>query len=459
MNALGSETRPLRVAIVGSGPGGFYAAAALFNAPIKVQVDLFERLPTPFGLVRAGIAPDHPKTRSVIRVFDRLAERDGFAYFGNVSVGRDLTVEELVRHYDAVVFATGAQIGAELGIPGEHLPGTYPADAFAFWYNGHPDHQEHVFDLRREVAVVIGQGNVATDMVRMLALTPDELRKTDTTARAIEVLAESRVREIYLIGRRGPVQAKFTQEEIQELGELSGCDVVLDPADLVLDAASQVELDDPKNFNAKRNMAVFQEFARRPAPSKCKRLYVRFLQSPVSINGESHVESIAFERNSLVGEPFSLKAQGAGVVESLPCGVVFKAIGHRGAAIPGVPFDERRGIFPNDGGRIAPGLYAVGWIKRGPTGLIGTNKGDGAATIDRLLEDLPALAPCPAPDTTPVRDLLAGRGVRVVSYADWQRIDDAEVARGEACGKPREKFTAVREMLDVLDKERGTSNP
>ncbi len=457
MALLGSEARPLRVAIVGSGPAGFYAAAAILNAPVVARVDLFERLPTPFGLVRAGVAPDHPKTRSVIRVFERLAEREELAFWGNVTVGRDVSVEELRRHYDAVVFASGAELGANLNIPGEDLPGSHTANAFVGWFNGHPDYRDATFDLSQEIAVVIGQGNVASDVVRMLARAPAELRHTDIAQHALDALAASRVREICLIGRRGPVQAKFSQQELQELGELADCDPVLDPADLELDDVSRQELDDPKNFNSKRNMAVFESFAQRPAPTKSKRIYIRFLRSPVAIRGNDRVEALALESNVLEGTPFALKAQGTGVVEELPCGLVFRAVGHRGTAIPGVPFDERRGIFPNDAGRIVDGgqpisgLYATGWIKRGATGLIGTNKADSAATIDRLLEDVPSLTPCAEPDSAGLRALLASRGVRVTNYEDWRKLDEAEVARGEAVGKPREKFVTVAGMLAALD--------
>ena len=472
MSALGSPERPLRAAIVGSGPAGFYAVAALFNAPINVQADVIERLPTPYGLVRAAVAPDHPKTRTVIKVFDKLAEREGFSFLGNVQVGRDISVQELRAHYDVVIFATGAEVPADLGIPGEDLLGSHAADEFAEWYNGHPDFRDSRFDFSHETAVVIGQGNVATDVVRMLVRPTDELRSTDITQYALDALAESRVREVFLIGRRGPVQARFTQQELQELGELPDCDVVLDPADLVLDPVSQAELDDPKNFNSKRNMAVFEDFAKRRAPavgsrpsataveqeldptrSKNKRLYIRFLRSPVEIRGHERVESLVLERNRLEGEPFRLKARGTGVIETLSCGLIFRAVGHRGIRMPGVPFDEARGTFPNQGGRIlqngkpVPGLYAVGWIKRGPTGLIGTNKADGIETIGCVLADLPLIAPCPVRDSAPLHALLSSRGIRVVSYDDWRRIDAAEVARGEVKGKPRDKLTTFNELL------------
>lgn len=459
MSTLGSPERPLRAAVVGSGPAGFYVAAALFSAPHSVCVDLFERLPVPFGLVRAGVAPDHPKTKSVLRVFDKLANREGFSFLGNVTVGRDISIEELRAHYDVVVFATGAEVAADLGIPGERLSGSHSADEFVGWYNGNPELREARFDFSQKVAVVIGQGNVATDVVRMLALPADALKKTDVCAHALEALAESRVEDIYLIGRRGPVQAKFTQQELEELGEMADCDVVLDPADLALDPLSQAELDAPKNFNSKRNMPVFEGYAKRPAPTKRRRLHIRFLESPVEIVGHERVEGIVLEKNRLEGEPFRLKAQGTGVRETLPCGLVFRAVGHRGVAIPGVPFDTKRGVIPNEAGRVVengvaiPGLYASGWIKRGATGLIGTNKADGIETVDRIVEDVASLSPCATPDSDAVRSVLAERGIRVISFEDWRRIDAVEVARGEAAGKPREKFTRIQEMLSAADEE------
>ena len=462
MSALGSAERPLRAAIAGSGSAGFYAVAALFSAPINARADVFERLPTPYGLVRAAVAPDHPNTRTVIKVFDKLAGRDEFSFLGNVQVGRDISVNELREHYDVVIFATGAEAPADLGIPGEDLFGSHAADEFALWYNGHPDFRESRFDFSHETAVVIGQGNVATDVVRMLIQPPEVLKSTDITQYALDALAESRVRDIHLVGRRGPAQARFTTQEIQELGELPDCDVVLDPADLILDPASQAELDNPKNVNSKRNMAVFEEFAKRPASSERKRLYIRFLHSPIRIQGQDRVESIVFEKNRLEGEPFHLKARGTWEMETLKCGLVFRAVGHRGVPIPGVPFDEAHGVFPNQAGRIlhqgkpVPGLYAVGWIKRGPTGLIGTNKADGIETVDSILADLSEIPPCPEPDSAPIHALLSSRNIRVVSYEDWRQIDAAEIARGEAKGKLREKFTTFDALLDAARKSSRT---
>ncbi|MBI4557021.1 MAG: NADP oxidoreductase [Candidatus Hydrogenedentes bacterium] len=457
MTELGTAARPFRVAIVGSGPSGFYAAEALLKSDKVIQINMFDRLPTPYGLVRGGVAPDHPKIKSVIRVYDKIAEHERFAFFGNVKIGEHLPVNELRRFYDAVLFACGAETDKRLSIPGEDLPGSYTATAFVGWYNGHPDYRHCTFDLSQEVAVVAGQGNVAMDVTRILAKTVDELRETDIAQHALEALAESKVKEIHLVGRRGPVQAAFTQPEIKEIGELADCDPVLDPADLELNAASQSELDDLKNQHSKRNLAVLTEFASRPAPSKNKRYCIHFFKSPVELAGSGKVERVILERNELVGEPFKQKARGTGVREELSCGLFFRSVGYRGLPLPGVPFDETAGLFPNERGRIlesgapAPGLYAAGWIKRGPSGVIGTNKPDSIETVQSMLADLPGLLPCEPPDSGALRELLMARGVRAVSYADWRKIDAAEIERGKLRGKPREKFTSIEEMLAVLD--------
>ncbi|MBI5092089.1 MAG: FAD-dependent oxidoreductase [Candidatus Hydrogenedentes bacterium] len=456
MSDLGSVSRPVRVAIVGSGPSGFYAAEALLKSQTVVAVDMFDRLPTPFGLVRLGVAPDHPKIKSVTRVFEKIAAHERFAFLGNVHIGKDITVEELRRHYDSLLFTCGAETDRRLGIPGEDLPGSYTATEFVAWYNGHPDYRNRKFDLSHEVAVVIGQGNVAMDVTRILAKTVDELKSTDIAQHALDALAESKVKEIYLIGRRGPVQAAFTQPEIKEIGELADCDPLVSPADLVLNAASQIELENPDNQHSQKNFAILKDFAERTVRPRHRRYHVCFYKSPVEIRGAGKVESVVLEKNELSGEPFKQSAHGTGVKEEMACGLIFRSVGYRGIAIPGVPFDEKRGVFPNTNGRIgadgaAPGMYAAGWIKRGPSGVIGTNKPDSQATAETLLSDVPRLTPCEIPSTQAVLDLAKSRGVRVVSFVDWQKIDAAEIERGKAKGKPREKFVTKEEMLAVLD--------
>jgi ferredoxin--NADP+ reductase len=460
MSELGSASRPLRVAIVGSGPSGFYAAEALFQSGKTVHLDMFDRLPTPYGLVRGGVAPDHQKIKSVIKVYEKTARHDGYRFLGNVMIGRDLSAQDLRRFYDATIFTCGAETDRRLGIPGEDLPGSHTATAFVGWYNGHPDYRDLTFDLSGEIAVVIGQGNVAMDVSRILAKTVDELRDTDIAAHALEALTESRIREIHLIGRRGLVQAKFTPPEIKEIGELQDCDPVVSPEDLELNPASQVELDDPDNGAARRNIAVLREFAARPAGTKRKRYVIRSYESPIELKGEGKVERVVLEKNVMVGEPFKQSARGTGKTTELECGIFFRSVGYRGVAIPGVPFDEKNGVFPNrdgrilEGGGVMPGLYAAGWIKRGPSGVIGTNKPDSHETVQALLSDLPKLVPCTEPEPAAVQTYLSSKGVRTVNFQDWMRIDAAEVERGKAKGKPREKFTRIEEMLEVRDDKR-----
>ena len=412
MPALGTPDNPLRVAIIGSGPAGFYAAEALLKRPAPdpggpgreaeeppgVLVDMFDRLPTPFGLVRAGVAPDHPKIKNVIRRYEKTAAMEGFRFFGNVEIGRDLTIAELEERYEVIVYAYGTATDRQLGIPGEDLPGSHAATEFVNWYNAHPDFAEHEFDLTAKRAVVIGNGNVAADVARMLALPRAELEITDTADHAIEALAESGIEEIVVLGRRGPAQAAFTNPEVRELGELTDADIVIDPAEMELDEASREYFEsedcDPTH---RRNVEIFTDFSGRDPEGRPKRVVMRFCCSPIEIKGDGRVESIVLARNELVrDESGAVRARDTGEREELECGLVFRSIGYRGVAIEGVPFDHGRGLIPNEAGRVTnpdsgeqlPGHYAVGWIKRGPSGVIGTNKKDAQETVDALLEDL-----------------------------------------------------------------------
>jgi ferredoxin/flavodoxin---NADP+ reductase len=441
----------LRAAVVGSGPAGFYAAGSLLGADVPVEVDMIERLPTPWGLVRLGVAPDHPKIKSVSRAFEKVALRPGFRFLGNVEVGRDVQHEELLDHYDAVVYAVGAQSDRRMGIPGEDLAGSWAATAFVAWYNGHPDFQDLSFDLSHERAVVIGNGNVAVDVARMLALTPEELAPTDTTDAAIDAFNRSGVREIVMVGRRGPAQAAFTTPELIELGELAGADVVVDPADL--------EGAEPTDTNSERNLEVLRGYAARAPEGKPKRLVLRFLLSPAAILGDGRVEAIELVHNRL--EPDArgaLRAVPTGETERLDCGIVFRSVGYRGVALPGVPFDGERGTIANEDGRVAPGVYAAGWIKRGPSGVIGTNKKDAAETVELLLDDL---RDAPRKDRAPedVEQLLVERGVRPVVYAGWTSIDDLERAAGEKHGRPRVKLCTWDELLAAAERVATTLEP
>ena len=454
MTIPGTPERPLRAAVIGSGPSGFYAAQALFDSNLVVDVAMYDRLPVPFGLVRYGVAPDHAKIKNVIRVYEKTAANERFSFFGNVSVPDDLTVAELRTFHDAVIFACGAETDRNLGIEGENLPGSYTATEFVAWYNGHPDYQDRVFDLQTEVAVVIGQGNVATDVCRILCKTIPELKNTDITQQALEGLADSKIREVHMIGRRGPVQAAFTPAEIREFGDLADCDPVVDPAELEnLGPESEAELSDNQR---RRNLEALEHFSRIGPSGKARRFAVHFLKSPMRLCGNGKVESVILERNELVGEAGNQKARGTGETEELACGAFFRSVGYHGVPISGVPFDPDNGIIPNDGGRIRDGdetiagLYAVGWIKRGPTGVIGTNKPDSLETVRNLLADVPGLPLCETADDGALLQLLRERGVQVVSYEDWKKIDAAEIARGKQVHKPREKLVDRGEMLSAI---------
>jgi len=468
-----TDTSPTRIAVIGSGPAGFYAAGHLLKDPeAGFEVDMIERLPTPWGLVRSGVAPDHPKIKSVTRVYEKTAAHPRFRYFGNVTFGEHVSREELLRHYHAIVYATGSPSDRPLGIPGEDLPGSHAATEFVGWYNGHPDHTDLEVDLLgAERAVVIGNGNVAIDVARMLVLAPSELAPTDTADHALEVLAESRVSEVVVIGRRGPAQSAFTNPELLELGELADADVIVDAAELELGLA----VDDPKaaeDATARRNVEILRSYAQREPSGKPKRIVLRFLLSPSAlIAGENgHLSAVELVHNELVaGDDGTLKARATDRPETIQAGLLFRAIGYRGIALPAVPFDERAAVIPNTGGRVKdaesgeqlPGEYVVGWIKRGPSGVIGTNKKDAQETVDAIFADLAAgnghggAAPHePAePDPAAVEALLRERQPRIVTYEGWEAIDRHERALGDAAGRPRVKLTNIEEMLEIAAAE------
>jgi ferredoxin/flavodoxin---NADP+ reductase len=445
---------PLRVAVIGSGPAGFYAAGALLDADVPVEVDMLERLPTPWGLVRLGVAPDHPKLKTVSRAFERIADKPGFRFVGNVEIGRDLHHRDLANLYDVLVYAVGAQTDRRLGIPGEDLPGSWSAFEFVAWYNGHPDYQDLEFDLDVERAVVIGNGNVALDVARMLALTPDELAPTDTTDAATEAISSSRVNDIVVLGRRGPAEAAFTPVELGELADLAGADVVVDPH--VLEGV----LNESPDTRVRRNLETLHELASRARTGKPKTLRLRFLASPVALHGDDRVEAIEIVRNRLEERDGRLVAVATDEHETIPCGLVFRSVGYRGVALPDVPFDEARGTIRNDRGRVlddagehVAGTYCAGWIKRGPTGIIGTNKKDAAETVALLLEDVRAghLAHDAGKTAEAVDALLDERGTRRVVYTGWQAIDAFERSRGEPLGRPRVKLVTWNELLDAAE--------
>ncbi len=452
---------PLRVAIVGSGPAAFYAAEHLLKQP-GAQVDMIERLPTPYGLVRGGVAPDHQKIKTVIAIYEKIAAHPGFRFFGNLEYGRHLARADLEAHFHAVLYATGAQTDRHLGIPGEDLQGSHSATEFVAWYNGHPDFRDRVFDLSAERVAVVGMGNVAVDVARILCLTPRQLGETDMADDAIAVLSRSAVKEVYLLGRRGPVQAAFTGPEVKELGELEGADVVVRPQEVELDPGSAEELAAGRAA-LKAKVEVVQGYAQRPISGKARRLHLRFCVSPVEIRGDDRgrVARLRLVRNVLAkGESGAVAARPTGETEELAVGLVFRSVGYKGVPLPGLPFDERAGVIPNDKGRVrepatgAPlvGHYVTGWIKRGPTGVIGTNKADSVETVNALIEDAgrgALLAPA-APDPAAFETLAHQRQARLVTFPDWRELDRLEVERGRALGRPRVKFTSVEEMLAAL---------
>jgi ferredoxin--NADP+ reductase len=458
---LGTAELPLRIAIVGAGPAGFYAAEALLKQKDLVcRIDFFTRLPTPYGLVREGVAPDHQSIKAVTRVYDKLAAGDTVRYFGNVTFGKDITHEDLCRLYDQIVYAVGAQSDRKMGIPGEDLEGSLPATIFVGWYNGHPDYRDLTFDLSHERVLVVGNGNVAMDVARILVSNPDELGTTDIADHALEVLRQSKVREVVVLGRRGPAQAAFTNPELKEFGELHGVDVIVAPEDVALDELSESALADDKT--AAKNVEMLKAYAAKGAGGAPRRVVMRFLVSPVEVIGEDgHVAAVKIERNRLVQAPDgSMRPRGTGEYETIPCGMILRSVGYKGVPLPGVPFDDASGTIPNVGGRVVttatgevvPGEYVVGWAKRGPSGVIGTNKPDAGATVVAMIEDTATLPGVGDPGD--VAALLRERDVDFVSYADWKYLDTYELQAGASQGRPRVKVTRVPEMMEIIRKGR-----
>lgn len=454
------------MAIVGAGPTGFYAADQLLRQPgLAVEVDMLDRLPTPFGLVRGGVAPDHQKIKAVAVAFDRTAALPGFRFFGGIELGKHVGVEDLRRHYHQICYSTGAQTDRRMGIPGEDLQRSHPATEFVGWYNGHPDFRDCQFDISQERVAVVGVGNVAIDVARILSRTPAELEATDIAGHALEALRASRVREVYLLGRRGPAQAAFTNPEVKELGELADADVVVLPEEARLDDLTRAAIEHAGDRATAKKVEIIQGYAARPASGKPRSLTLRFLVSPVALMGNDtgEVSGMRLVRNRLVATPTgTLQAQPTDHFEDLPVGLVFRSVGYRGVPLPGVPFNESWGVVLNDRGRVLdpdsrqplPGEYTAGWIKRGPTGVIGTNKPDAAETVAAMMEDLAAGAHLRPERPTPAsaEQMLRDRQPRCFSYADWQRLDALEIERGRALGRPRLKFTRVEDMLAVLDR-------
>ena len=464
---LGTPDAPLRVAIIGSGPSGFYAAEHLQDQEhLEVQIDMYDRLPTPFGLVRGGVAPDHQKIKSVTRVYDKIAAHPEFRFYGNVEMGRDLTHADLSAYYHAIIYAVGARTDRRMGIPREHLPGSHSATEFVGWYNAHPDFRSLNFDLSAGSAAVVGNGNVAMDLARILASPREVLAATDIADHALAALESSSIREIHVLGRRGPAQAAFTNKELKELGEMPDVDVAVDPESVALDPLSAAEVTANPNRTRDRNLDLLREYSERPLTGAPMRIVLHFLVSPVEIIGSKRVEGLRIVHNELYeSDDGSIRPRPTNRTSELPMGLVFRAIGYQGVPLPGIPFDAMAGVIPNESGRIidpaaaAPveGEYVVGWIKRGPQGIIGTNKPDSQETVNMLLEDLAAgnLHKEEVPPREVLEHLLGERRRDFVSYEDWQLIDLLEQERGAAeGGRPRLKFSRVEEMLHALQERK-----
>jgi ferredoxin/flavodoxin---NADP+ reductase len=460
----GMPARPLRVAIIGAGPTGFYVADHLLrNTGVTVEVDMFDRLPTPYGLVRLGVAPDHQKIKFVTNAFEKVAASPSFRFFGGVDFGKHVTLADLKAHYHQIVYCTGAQTDRRMGIPGEDLAGSHPATEFVAWYNGHPDYRDCVFDLSQESVAVVGVGNVAVDVVRILCRTPEELATTDIADYALDALRKSRVKEVYLLGRRGPAQAAFTNPEIRELGELPDADITADPAEVELDPLSQAAVERSQDRATAKKVEILREYARRRTSGKSRRLVLRFLVSPVELIGDDagRVAAMRLVRNELYATSTgALQPRATDHFEEIPVGLVFRSVGYRGVPLSSVPFNESWGVILNDKGRVLDpgtkqplvGEYTAGWIKRGPTGVIGTNKPDAAETVECMFEDLArgaVLAPA-HPEAAAADALVRQRQPSFVSYADWLKLDAIEVAQGCAQGRPRVKLTSVEEILAAL---------
>ena len=453
------QRRPYHVAIVGSGPSGYFAAASLLkfadsDDAADVRVDMLEMLPTPWGLVRSGVAPDHPKIKSISAQFEKTALDQRFRFFGNIVVGDHVQANELAEHYDAVIYAVGAQSDRSLNIPGEDLAGSVAAVDFVGWYNAHPHFEEMAPDLSTGRAVVVGNGNVALDVARILVTDPDVLATTDIADHALKTLHDRGVEEVLVVGRRGPLQAPFTTLELRELGHLEGLgdvDVVVDPADFADISDEDLEA---SSKTVRNNIKVLRGYAEQSPKGAKRRIVFRFHTSPIEIKGEDQVESIVLGRNELATDDSGrVVARDTGEREEVPAQLVVRAVGYRGVPTPGLPFDEKSGTIPHTGGRVdgRRNEYVVGWIKRGPTGVIGSNKSDSQETVDTLVADLSGaeLADFADNHSEAIAEWLVERQPKVVTDDHWKLIDDHERTAGGSGGRPRVKLTSVAEMLRV----------
>ena len=434
---------PNRVAIVGSGPSGFYTAEALAKSDAGCQIDIIERLPAPHGLIRYGVAPDHQTTKNVSRNFDKTAARDEVRFYGNIEVGRDVSLAELHEMYDAVVLAVGSPEDRTLGIPGEDKQGVIGSAAFVGWYNGHPDFIDLNPDLDSANVCVIGNGNVAIDIARVLVKCRQELAPSDITNDAMEAILGSAVTDVYMLGRRGPVEAKFTNVELREMGKLEQCVPQIDAAVIPDGVPEDLEMSDRDRRLRQKNLATLRDFVGRPADELPKRVHFEFYAAPREILGGDKVEAVRLEHTQVVDG----RAVGTGEFFEIETSLVLPAVGYRSSGMDGIPFDDDNGIVFSDDGRVDDGLYAVGWIKRGPTGVIGTNRPDGQVAAKQILEDISSGQ---KPGREALEEMLAAKGARVVDYTDWLSLDAYEKAQARE-GAPREKIITVAAMLGILD--------
>lgn len=441
-----------RVAVVGAGPAGLYAVQSLLQSMPGLGIDVFDRLPTPYGLVRYGVAPDNQKMKSVTRVLRIAFEREPpVRFFGNVRFGVDINRADLLEHYDAIVYATGAQSERRLGIPGEDLVGSCGAKEFVDWYSGHPDAAHRTFQLHAQHVAVIGAGNVALDVARMLVRSPHEIASTDVPDRVLEVFRDSRVTDVHLIARRGPAQAKFTPEELRGFGNLANADIVIRPEEVSLSHDEEIRVGANRQLGT--NVAMLRRWAQRPLQGRARRIHIRFLHRPVRVLGENRVEGVLLERNEPLADG---GVRGTGTFETLEVGMIFRSVGYEASPLSDVPFDQVRSIIPNnrgrvleEGGRSTEREYVTGWAKRGPCGTIGTNKSDSAETIGSLLADLAPRASYKGCNPDQILAVLDGRGVEHTNWDNWLRLDGHEIELGRRQGRPRVKIPVLRSMLEL----------
>lgn len=461
-----AQNKQYRVAVIGSGPAGFYACEHLFKKQEhNFSIDMFDKLPTPHGLVRSGVAPDHQKIKTVTRVYDKIASNENFRFFGLVEYGKHITLDDLKRHYHIVIFATGAQTDRKMNIPGEDLKGSHTATEFVAWYNGHPDYKDYKFDLTQEKVAIVGVGNVAVDVARILCRTEAELLKTDIADYALEALKNSNIKEVYLLGRRGPAQAAFTNPEVKELGNLDDAHAITRTEEVELDEFTKELLESKEDRSLVKKIEILNSYSEDIEFQKSKKLHLRFLVSPIEIigNEQGRVKAIKLVKNELYKtDDGSLRPRATEETEELEVGLVFRSIGYHGVPLPEVPFHEKWGVIHNDKGRVidpdskkhAHGFYSTGWIKRGPSGVIGTNKQDSGETVECIIEDIVAgrlLSP-EASDPEHVSNLINERQPQHFSYEDWLKLNELEILKGEEQGRPRIKFTNIDDMLDAVKK-------